>query len=184
MRYRYQSSDEFRGILFNQKSSYNITSSGENSNEARYQYLVDNKPSTYSCTRSQLDSFYEFSFKYDKKVIIENYMLRAYNSKSMSCFPKAFVLSGFTGKEWINVSRVEESELTEYNKTAVFRTERKIPFLKIRISQTGSPHCVFDQYYNFCMADFELFGMIGRFITIQRDKSHTKSHILLLYPKS
>ena len=153
-------SDLFNGILKNERESYDITSTGENVGDYRYEYLVDGKYNTYSCTVNSLFTFYEFSFKNEMTVKIKQYSIRTRTHNDVD-YPKSWVLSGFNGKKWLNVSTVIESNMNGQNIMKLFDTSFVFPFSIVRITQVGVPYREKSDFYYFCMAGIDFFGSLG-----------------------
>ena len=153
-------SDLFNGILRNERVSYNMSSSGENVNENRYEYLVDGNSSTYSCTKNVNYSFYEFSFSNQNTVKIKSYSILT-RTTDVDIFPKSWTLSGFDGNKWLNVSTIIESKLTKANKSALFNVDFVVSFSKLRITQIGAPYVKSTQFYHLCFAGVDFFGSFG-----------------------
>ena len=171
----------FQGILFNQKENYEINISKENYDAKRPPNLVDNNPRTYSCTSDAPYPYYIFTFKNNLKVKVNKYAVRSHNVDGNN--PKQWVLSGYKGNKWINLSTVVESNLKENNASRTFEVDNIEPVSKIKITGIGFSYYPSGQRYNLCMADFELFGLISHFRridTCKRTSNSMTNHIFYI----
>ena len=151
----YPSKDSFNGILFNEGSNYDIIVSQENVEDKRKYKLVDGDSQTYSCTKNFLYSYYIFEFINSKSVKINKYMIKAYN-RPEKAFPRSWVVSGFNGKKWINISTVIESSMNSADIKKSFDVDIIQPFYKIKITQ------IRETYANsnfFCMSNIDFFWL-------------------------
>ena len=148
----------FRGILYNEKDNYEIQVSRENKNIERLPNLVDDDESTYSCTTSSLYSFFMFEFKNNLKVEVNKYAVRSHNDDGNN--PRQWALSGYNGKKWVNLSIVVESGLITNGASKTYDIDHKEPVSKIKMTLIGNTYLNVTYNLQFCMADFDIFGII------------------------
>ena len=163
MYYKPNGDDIFNGVLYNNKGKYLITQSTDNAGVNRTENIVDNSASTHACTKNLPYSYFIFSFYGKNTIKVNKYSLRTYLFVGETAtFPKSWVLSGFTGKKWINISTVVESKLNDNDKSDLFQADDTHAFSAIKITQISEAYGTKYNNLNYmCIADFELFGSFG-----------------------
>ena len=162
--YPLDTNNPFVGILNQNQNAFEIKTTGENINEDRVEYLYDNNNNSYSCLSIKSFNAYTFSFS-SFQVKVTNYALQTYlfDVDSRIQFPKQWVLSGFDGKKWINVSTVADSKLATKGAIGTFSTDIVKPFSKLKITQIGPGYGATGFEELFCIANIEFHGFTGFF---------------------
>ena len=157
----YSEGDEFNGILYNSQQEFEVLHTIENYNDNRIQYLYDKDPQTFSCLARKEYNYYHFKFlRYNVK--LTSYSIQNYQHMNESwSFPKTWVLSGFDGKNWINISTVADSKFENINEIRTYKTDIVKPFKDIKITQTGDSYSYPGYELLFCIANIEFHGYIG-----------------------
>ena len=119
-------------------------------------------------------SYYIFEFNNSKSVKINKYLIKTYNTPDKD-FPRSWVVSGFNGKKWINISTVIESSLNSGDTTKSFDVDIVQPFYKIKITQIRE---TYSNRNHFCMSNIEFFGSIG-FHRFGCNTTYRKKHFSL-----
>ena len=141
-----------------------INTTGENIREERVTNLYDNNKDTYSCLSIKSWNAYTFSFT-SFQVKVTSYALQTYlysNWVSIQ-FPKQWVLSGFDGKKWTNISTVVDSKLSTKGVIGTFSTDIVKPFSKLKITQIGPGYGADGYQELLCIANIEFHGYTGFF---------------------
>lgn len=150
----------FQGILYNNKEKYLIQQSSDNVNINRTNNIVDDNSASYSCTKNESFSYFNFTFYGKNTVRVTSYSIRSYDiNKTTASYPRSWVLSGYDGKSWINISTVVESNLNSFNKTGTYRTYSSHAFSALKLTQIREAYNYVHNY--FCFSEFELFGSFG-----------------------
>ena len=163
------------GVLRRYTSSFDLTNSSHNSNDF-VSYILDNSTNKYWCSASIEWQYFTISFK-TFYFNLKSYAVQTGSwNLATSEYPKEWVVSGFDGKEWHNISTVAVSDMHKNNYAKRFSTDSNKYFKQFRVTGTGPSY---GGHYYFCINNFDMFGKISyRYI---RDicTSKTKSHLMV-----
>ena len=75
-------------------------------------------------------------------------------------YPKQWVVSGYSGESWFNISTITESGMNVASKSKTFPAQDlNIYFSSIRITMTGRNYYSSERYH-FCADEFKIFGSL------------------------
>ena len=176
MIYPFDEQEPLDGILFHESDKFDVTSTGDHQDESRVKNLWDKNSESYSCLTGISFPYFLFDFR-DNQVKINKYSIQSYSPPAISRqYCKTWVLSGFDGHRWMNISIVLESKLDQPSMVGSFDVEFFGPFSKLKITQIGEPYYENTNGPLFCIGDIEFFGAFGKFNKVQCSCSLT--HII------
>lgn len=145
------------GILRRQPSSFTLTESSHNSDSV-VSNILDNSTTNYWCGENIQWQYFTVSFV-SFYFNLKSYVVQtgAWNIE-LSHYPKAWVVSGFDGKGWHNISTVEVSDMRKNMYAKEFKTDSNSFYKEFRVTGTGLSYA--DEYF-FCINNFDMFGKIN-----------------------
>ena len=160
--YPFKDDNPLDGILFNEAGSFNINSTGDRESEERINNLWNKDATSFSCLKEIKYPYFMFDFK-GNTIKIEKYSIQTYKTDNANKhYCKTWVLSGYDGNKWRNISTILESNLNGPSMIGSFDTDIEGPFTHIKITQIGKPYLFGGTEEFFCLGDIEFFGSFGK----------------------
>ena len=156
----YQVSTEIQnGIISSNIVNFETVVSSNNSLSQIPENLFDRNNATNWCSKNEPWSFVEINFL-DFRVLLTNYTVKVGSWGGVGDSPKQWVVSGFNGESWFNISTIFVSGMNVASKSTTFSAQNmNIYFSSIRITMTGGNY-VSSERYHFCADEFEIFGSL------------------------
>ena len=148
---------DLNGIIENHAIEFEHFASSDSQNTHR---LFDRDVGTVWCSSNSQWSFFQLNFSHFG-VLLTNYTFQVGDWETDYLYPKEWVVSGFDGFSWHNISTITESGMNSPLRAKTFSTpETNIYFSSIKIMQTGRNYYS-SINYQLCLVEFDIFGIIG-----------------------
>ena len=155
------SNGDLNGIITRKIINYEVVVSSTHVGSYFIEGLFDRDSSKWWCSKNDPWSFIQLNFNFFG-ILLTNYTVKAGPWIPDSNYPKQWIVSGFDGEVWENISTVTESNVNVSNKVQTFQSEKtNVFFSSIRFTMTNRTYYSIEQYH-FCVDELELFGFIGK----------------------
>ena len=153
-RYVNISDGDYKGLLRENPKIFTLSSSPSNIEPNRIQFIVQDVNDYFCSDENDAHPYFEVTF-HNYYLALHSYTFDCTGFQNGSDFPVTWVVSGFTGNEWENISYVSDAKLNHNSIGHTYVVNSRKFYQKFKFSQNGLSII---QKYFFCFTNFDMFG--------------------------